>query len=113
MTAENVKTGSRNVFADMRYADAGAHQIKARIVSELEDIVASRKLTQSAAGKVLGISQPEVSRMFNGHFREYSIERLMGFLTLFNRDVEIVVRRHPSDDELGTVTFKTMPEATA
>lgn len=38
----------------------------------------------------MGISQPEVSRLFKGHFREYSVERLMEFLTAFDRDVEIV-----------------------
>ena len=30
--------------------------------------------------------------MFNGHFNEYSVERLMKFFTIFARDVEIVVR---------------------
>jgi hypothetical protein len=32
--------------------------------------------------------------MFKGNFREYSIDRLMGFLTSFDRDVEIVVKPH-------------------
>ena len=41
----------------------------------------------------MGISQPEVSRMLRGEFREYSVERLLGFLTGFERDVEIVIRR--------------------
>jgi predicted XRE-type DNA-binding protein len=53
----------------------------------------------------MGISQPEVSRMFKGHFREYSIERLMGFLTAFDRDVEIVVRPHETSGNPGSITF--------
>ena len=42
----------------------------------------------------MGISQPEVSRMFKGNFHEYSVERLIGFLTAFDRDVEIVSPPH-------------------
>ena len=32
-----------------------------------------------------------MSRLFGGQFREYSVERLMGSLTAFEQDVEIVV----------------------
>ncbi|MBC01392.1 MAG: XRE family transcriptional regulator [Rhodobacteraceae bacterium] len=105
MNNEHVKIGSRNVFADLGYPDPQTHHLKAQIVSEIEDIISDRKLTQKAAGAVMGISQPEVSRMLNGRFREYSVERLMGFLTLFNRDVEIVVKRRDTETGTGQVTF--------
>jgi predicted XRE-type DNA-binding protein len=57
----------------------------------------------------MGISQPEVSRLFKGNFREYSIERLMAFLTAFDRDVEIVSRprsRKGKKAERGQIIFK-------
>ena len=66
-------------------------------------------MTQTKTGALMGISQPEVSRLFKGQFREYSIERLMTFLTAFNRDVEILVRpRAPASksQRRGNVTFK-------
>ena len=94
---KQVKIGSRNVFEDMGYPDAGKHLLKAQIVAEILSITQGRKLTQKKAGEIMGITQPEVSRMMNWHFREYSMERLMGFLTLFNRDVEIVVRRREAN----------------
>ncbi|HHL35111.1 MAG TPA: XRE family transcriptional regulator [Desulfobulbaceae bacterium] len=106
MSKEQVKAGSRNIFADMGYPDADAHQLKARIVSEIEDIIDGRKLTQAQAGEIMGITQPEVSRMLGGHFREYSIERLMGFLTLFNRDIEITVRKHRESGTSGRIIFR-------
>jgi hypothetical protein len=40
----------------------------------------------------MGISQPEAARLFKGNFRKYSVDHIMGFLTAFDRDVEIVVR---------------------
>jgi len=49
-------------------------------------------LTQTAAARRLGIDQPDVSKMLRGHFRQFSVERLMRFLVALGRDVEIVVR---------------------
>jgi predicted XRE-type DNA-binding protein len=101
-----IEAGSGNIFADIGLPDAETHFLKAQIVSEIYRLGNSRKLTQTGVGKLIGISQPEVSRMFKGNFREYSIERLMGFLTAFDRDVEIVVRPHgKKSNKPGRITF--------
>jgi predicted XRE-type DNA-binding protein len=100
-----VEIGSGNIFADLGLPDAGTHFLKAQIVSEIYRLTNERKLTQASAGKLMGISQPEVSRMFKGNFREYSIERLIGFLTSFNRDVEIIVRPRKKAGKTGRITF--------
>jgi predicted XRE-type DNA-binding protein len=104
-----IERGSGNIFADLGLPDADNHFLKAQIVSEIYRLVNERKLTQAQAGKRIGISQPEVSRMFKGHFREYSIERLMEFLTNFDRDVEIVVRPHKKTGKAGRITFTPVP----
>jgi len=106
-----VEAASENIFADLGLPDAGPHFLKAQIVSEIYRLAEARKLTQVQVGKRLNISQPEVSRMFKGHFREYSIERLMEFLTSFDRDVEIVVRPHKKSGKAGRITFKGGQEA--
>lgn len=105
MPKSEVHVSDANIFAELGLPDAGAHFLKAQIVAELFRLTNEQKLTQAKAGELLGISQPEVSRMFKGHFREYSVERLMGFLTAFNRDVEIVVRRRESESAPGRITF--------
>jgi predicted XRE-type DNA-binding protein len=99
--------GTDNIFADLGLPDAGPHFLKAQIVAEIYRLATARKLTQAQVGKRLGISQPEVSRLFKGHFREYSIERLMAFLTSSDRDVEIVVRPHKKSGKPGRITFKS------
>lgn len=96
--------GSGNVFADLGLPDAGEHYVKAQMVAEIFKIIEDRKLTQTKAGKMMGIDQPSVSRMLHGHFREYSVERLMQFLTVFDRDVEIVIKRHAIPGKRGQVT---------
>ncbi|HTB02997.1 MAG TPA: helix-turn-helix transcriptional regulator [Bradyrhizobium sp.] len=101
--------GSGNIFADLGLPDADNHFLKAQIVAELYRLTSERKLTQQKAGMLMGISQPEVSRLFKGHFREYRVDRLMTFLTAFDRDIEIVAR--PRDKRArkarrGQITFK-------
>jgi len=100
-----VTVGSGNIFADLDLPDAENHLLKAQIVSEIYRIATERKLTQALAGERMGITQPEVSRLFKGNFREYSIDRLMAFLTAFDRDVEIVVRPHRKVGKSGKITF--------
>ena len=101
-----IEAGSGNIFADIGLPDAESHFLKAQIVSEIYRLANSRKLTQTGVGRLVGISQPEVSRMFKGNFREYSIERLMGFLTAFDCDVEIAVKPHRrKSSKPGRITF--------
>lgn len=102
-----VEPAGSNIFADLGLPDAGPHFLKAQIVAEIYRLAAVGKMTQAQVGKRLDITQPEVSRMFKGHFREYSIERLMQFLTSFGRDVEIVVRPRKKSEKAGRITFRS------
>jgi len=107
-TPVEVYQGDDNLFADLGLPDAEAHYVKAQIVSELYRLVRGHKLTQAKAGALMGVSQPEVSRLFKGNFREYSVERLMAFLTAFDRDVEIISRPRSgkAGGARGTIRFK-------
>ncbi len=95
-----------NIFADLGLPNADGHFLKAQIVAELYRLVTSHKLTQIKAGSVMGITQPEVSRLFKGNFREYSVERLMEFLTGFDQDLEIIVKPRRKRGARGEITFK-------
>ena len=107
MTAEiEIHESAPNIFADLGVPDAAHHLLKAKIVAELYRLVAAAKLTQSEAGKRMGISQPEVSRLFKGNFREYSVERLISFLTAFDQDVEIVTKPAHSESGRGEVSVR-------
>ncbi len=95
-----------NVFSDLGRPDSGVHFLKAQIVAELYKLSCERKLTQTKAGELMGITQPEASRLFKGNFREYSVDRLMTFLTAFNQDVEIVARSRATTRARGQISFK-------
>ncbi|MDE0537744.1 MAG: helix-turn-helix transcriptional regulator, partial [Rhodospirillales bacterium] len=68
-----VERGSGNVFADLGFPEADAHLVKAELVCRIDDIVRDRGITQTEAARLLGLSQPDVSRLLRGDFREYSL----------------------------------------
>ena len=77
---------------DLGRPDADAQLLKAELVTRIDKIVRQRGLKQVEAAKLLGLSQPDVSRLLRGSFREYSVERLLRLLTALGSDVEIVIR---------------------
>ena len=80
--------GSKNLFADLGYADPETHLLKAGLVTRIRDIISDSKLTQAEAAQRMGLSQPDVSRLLRGNFREVSVERLMRMLTKLGYDVD-------------------------
>jgi predicted XRE-type DNA-binding protein len=91
MTTKITKS-SGNVYADLGFKNAEEHALKAELVRQIASIMKEQDLTQTAAARRLGIDQPDVSKMLKGHFRQFSVERLMRFLVALGQDVEIVVR---------------------
>jgi len=88
-----IERGSGNVFADLGRPDAEVHLLKAELVTRIDEIIRRRRLTQVQAAELLGLSQPDVSRLLRGNFREYSVERLLRLLMALGRDVDIVIRK--------------------
>lgn len=88
-----IKRSSGNVFSDLNLPDADVQLLKADLVTRIDAIIRQRRLTQLEAAKVLGLSQPDVSRLLRGNFREYSVDRLLRLLTALGRDVEIIIRK--------------------
>ena len=87
-----IRRGTKNVFADLGFADAEGHLLKAELVSRVQDIMVERQLTQVEAAAITGVSQPDLSRILRGRFRDVSAERIMRMLTKLGCAVEIVVK---------------------
>ena len=94
MSKKKFEVGSRNVFKDLGLPNAEEHFVKAQLVYKIDTILKDRGLTQVAAGKLLGVPQPDVSKLLRGEFRQFSVERLLRFLVALNHDVEIVIKPH-------------------
>src|SRR6266496_2367877 len=88
------ETGSGNVFKDIGVPNAEEHLVKAQLVFKIDTILKKRGLRQVEAADLLGIRQPDVSKMLRGEFRQFSVERLLRFLVALDQDVEISVKPH-------------------
>lgn len=91
MSAKVIKS-SGNVYADLGLRNPEEHALKAVLVRQIAAVMKEQALTQTEAARRLGIAQPDVSKLLRGHFRQFSVERLMRFLVALGQDVEIVVR---------------------
>ena len=101
-----VEASSGNIFADLGLPNAEELLLKAQIVSEIADVMKSRKLTQSKVATLTGTAQPDLSNLMRGRFKGFSVERLMVMLTGLGRDVEITVRPAPKSRKQGGIRFK-------
>jgi predicted XRE-type DNA-binding protein len=95
MSAKITKS-SGNVYADLGVRNTDEHALKAELVRRIAAVMKDQDLTQVAAARRFGIDQPDVSKMLRGHFRQFSVERLMRFLVALGQDVKIVVRPVPA-----------------
>jgi len=97
---------SGNVFADLGLPNAGELLLKAQIVSEIADVMKSRKLTQSKAATLTGTAQPDISNLMRGRFKGFSVERLLVMLNSLGRDIEITVKPVPRSRKVGGIKFR-------
>ena len=87
-----ITEGSGNVFADLGFANPEQEQLKAHLTLQIYRTIKQRGLTQTQAGAILGVKQPHVSGLMRGRSGNFSVGRLMEFLTALGQDVEIAVR---------------------
>jgi predicted XRE-type DNA-binding protein len=94
-TKTRVTRGSANVFRDLGLKKPEELLAKAKLAARIVQILEGRRLTQTQAAKALGIDQPKVSQLYRGRLDDFSLERLMRFLTALHQDVRIVVEDKP------------------
>jgi len=104
MDNKDINHGTDNVYADLGFLDATERQTKTRLAFTINELLKSRKLKQREVVELLGIPQPKVSALKNYRLDNFSVERLMEFLTLLDQDVEIMVRPRANNAEAGHIS---------
>ncbi|HKV92415.1 MAG TPA: helix-turn-helix transcriptional regulator [Candidatus Angelobacter sp.] len=100
----SITESSGNVFADLGVPNPGQELMKARLTLQIYRIIQERGLTQAQAGKILGIPQPHVSALARNRSGNFSIGRLMEFLTALGQDVKITVTpTHKQQGQMSVV----------
>ena len=95
MAHRDYTPSSGNVFADLGLPKPDDLLAKAELAAKIIREIRRRGLTQSEAARILEVDQPKVSALKQGKLTGFSIERLMRFLLLLGRDIEITVKEKP------------------
>jgi len=98
-----IEQSSGNVFADLGLVDPEAPLARAELARRIGELIGERQLTQTEAAQFLGIDQPKISALLRGRLGGFSFERLMRFLFILGRDVQIVVKAKPGKRRHGEV----------
>ena len=78
-----------NVFADLGIETNEDEVLKFAIAAAITNIVKKRELKQADAAQIIGIDQPKMSLLLRGRLTGFSVDRMLKFLTLLGRDVDI------------------------
>jgi len=100
--AGRVTESSGNVFADLGLPNAEQELLKAQLALQIYAILKDSSMTQVEIAKILEVRQPQVSLLMRNRAGNFSVGRLMEFLTALRQDVEITVR--PTRKEHGALS---------
>ena len=99
-----VEVGTGNVFKDLGLADADERKLKVQLAMRVNELIEGKAYTQAQVAELFGLAQPHVSELVNYRLNRFSSERLMYFMTLLDRDVQIVISPKATRRKTGSVS---------
>ncbi len=83
-----------NVFRDLGFPPDEAEHLRIRsdLLIQLQKIISSRRLKQTEAAKLLGVTQPRVSDLMRGRIDLFSVDTLIDMLARFGIRVRLIFR---------------------
>jgi predicted XRE-type DNA-binding protein len=77
--SKTVVNSSGNVFVDLGYSpdEAAVLQMRADLMADLRKFIKTKRLTQTKAAEILGVSQSRVSDLIRGKWERFSLEMLI------------------------------------
>ncbi|HEV8449174.1 MAG TPA: helix-turn-helix transcriptional regulator [Gemmatimonadaceae bacterium] len=86
------EVGTGNVFADLGLENPDERRAKAALAGAINAIIEQKGWTQAEAAKQLRTHQPVISALRHGRLRSLSYDRLVNWLVLLGRSIEIHVK---------------------
>jgi predicted XRE-type DNA-binding protein len=92
--ATKVRRSSGNVFRDLGFplVEAENLRIRSELMIRLEKLIQREGLTQTAAARLFGVSQPRVSDLVRGRIELFSIDTLVNMLAKAGVRVTVATR---------------------
>lgn len=78
--------------------------VKTKFAQQISGFSKKRGLEQAEAAVILEVGQSKISSLNCGHVNDFSIERLISFLNKLDRDVEIIVKKRPTQRKLMVIS---------
>lgn len=90
---KSIVASSGNVFADLGYSpdEAAILQMRADLMADLRKFINNKKLTQTSAANIFGVSQSRVSDLITGKWEKFSLEMLITLVTKAGMQVKLKV----------------------
>jgi predicted XRE-type DNA-binding protein len=87
--------GSGNVFLDLGFDKAEAENLKLRseLMMRIEEFYREGGMTQAAAAKALGITQPRLNALLKGRIGLFSLDALVNIASRAGLNVRLVVKK--------------------
>lgn len=93
--ATKIERSSGNVFRDLGFDAQEAENLRLRseLMIQISKLIGRRRLTQAAAAKLFGVTQPRVSDLVRGRIDLFSIDMLVKMLAQAGVQVQLVLKR--------------------
>ena len=95
--AEKLKyvRGSGNIFVDLGFAKAEAENLKMRadLMIRIVQFYEKSGMTQAAAAKALGLTQPRLNALLRGKIGQFSLDALVNIASRAGLNVRLVVNK--------------------
>lgn len=87
--------GSGNVFLDMGFSKAEAENLRLRsqLMRQIDVYYRESGMTQAAAAKALGLTQPRLNALLKGRLHQFSLDALVNIASNAGMNVRLVVRK--------------------
>jgi len=87
--------GSENIFVDLGFDKAEAENLKLRfeLLMKIDDFYRRSGMTQAAAAKALGLTQPRLNALLKGKIGQFSLDTLVNIASRAGLNVRLVVKK--------------------
>lgn len=97
--------GADNIFADLGLDESDELYTRAQIGFHVLTLLKNKNLKQKDAALLLGIAQPDVSHLMNGHFSRFTADKLLDFLRRLDQTVSITIRPHKQGEPYSQIAY--------
>ena len=87
--------GSGNVFLDLGLSKAEAENLRLRseLMRQIDAYYRESGMTQAAAAKALGLTQPRLNALLKGKLHQFSLDALVNVASNAGMNVRLVVKK--------------------